>query len=70
MSGAPEALHLVACDGLFTVQRVPLAEQLDSNLRIGVGAHDLAVDDHYRLIGQPLCNGRARKQRNAQGGQE
>jgi hypothetical protein len=70
MSGAPEALHLVACNGLFTVPKVPLAEQLGSNLRIGVGANDLAVDDHFRLIGQALRRGRAHKQRNAQGGQQ
>jgi hypothetical protein len=69
------------CDGLFTVQRVPLAVQLAPNLHIGVGARDLAPNHHNgagrnrrrgicRLIELSLRNGRAGKQRNAQGRQD
>jgi hypothetical protein len=70
MSGAPEACDSPPREGLFAVAKVPLAEQLGPNLRIGIGAHDLAVNDHVRLIGQLPRNGRARQQRNAQGRQD
>jgi hypothetical protein len=64
-------MHLAAGNGLFAVPRIPLSAQLGPNLRIGIGAHDLAANDHFVLIdrvliGRLLRNGRTRKQRNAQ----
>jgi hypothetical protein len=66
---------VAACDGLFAVPKVPLAAQLGPNLRIGIGAHDLAANDHFVLIdrvliGRLLRNGGASKQRNAEGRQD
>jgi hypothetical protein len=68
-------MRLAVCDGLFAVSKVPLAVQLGPNLCIGIGAHDLAANDHFVLIGRvligrPLRNGGARKQRNAEGSQD
>jgi len=68
-------MRLAVCDGLFAVPKVPLAAQLGPNLCIGIGAHDLAANDHIVLIGRVLIgrllrNGGARKQRNAEGRQD
>ena len=64
-------MRLAACYRLFAVSKVPLAAQLGPNLCIGIGAHDLAANDHFVLIGRVLIGrllrkGGARKQRNAQ----
>ena len=71
-------MRLAGCDGLFAVPKVPLAAQLAPNLCIGIGAHDLAANDHFVLIGQVLISqvligrllrkGGARKQRKVEGG--
>jgi hypothetical protein len=63
---------LAVCGGLFAVPKVPLAGQLGSNLRVGIGAHDVAANDYFVLIGRVLIgrllrNGGARKQRKAEG---
>jgi hypothetical protein len=64
-------MPLAACNRLFTVAKVPLAAQLGANLCIGIGAHDLAANDHFVLIdrvliGRLLRKGGARKQRKAE----
>jgi hypothetical protein len=44
-------------------------------MRVGIGAHDVATNDHFVLIGRVLIgrllrNGGARKQRKAEGRQD
>jgi hypothetical protein len=68
-------MPLAACNRLFAVPKVPLAAQLGPNLRVGIGAHDVAANDHFVLIDRVLIdrllrNGRARKQRKAEGRQD
>jgi hypothetical protein len=70
MSGASEAIHLVAFYRLFAVTKIPLAGQLGPDLCVGIGAHYLAVNDYLCWIGQPMRNGRAGKQRNAESRQD
>jgi hypothetical protein len=66
---------LAAYNRLFAVPKVPFAAQLGPNLCIGIGAHDVAANDHFVLIGRVLIgrllrDGGARKQRKAEGRQD
>jgi hypothetical protein len=67
-----QGMLLAAYNRLFAVPKVPFAAQLGPNLCIGIGAHDVAANDHFVLIGRVLIgrllrSGGPRKQRNAEG---
>jgi hypothetical protein len=47
-------IRLAVRDGLFAVPKDPLAAQLGPNLRVGIGAYDVAANDHIVLIDRVL----------------